>query len=343
MKKIYWVSFFVLAFQNLQNLGCAARKFNSKSNEAVRAEIAAEGKSIQIKLSKVKNIPFNATEHLPEQKFDLPNSLQKVVKVRFGKLEPKQFEFLKKQYGAPETQTFEPDHFYELQDFMPKIVQATIHHRMIERTISFKTENSGSEICKALIASNCWGTAYEYLRNNSAGLDIFQTSRTEFARFLFEKGKEQKDEGLSFFKKDKQNEVKLVAIFNRVLGNKLNAENSHLQHVAVEVDEGFYFEKTGLVGSYLYRFITQDTLLEMYPKNKFEHKVFIFSSEQTFPEAALEFAKETKNISERIKECGQGESALVKVPYEQISTSGRVGLLGAISKGGAYTKEFYLP
>ncbi len=266
----------------LNSLACRSVQALSSVKEFSPIPKGEEGPvGLDFKLSRARDIPHTVTRSMPafseqEQRdefFDPSDLLKSYMKVSFGRISEAQFAQLKSTYFDNTQLSYSSTRNYELVDFMPPQIQAMDGFRFAsERVISdipYYDATREKKFYTYSTLSNCWNTAYEILRGDSKKTSLFYVNGGAAQGFFTDDSYSRKlkvmplnpswqDAG-----KDRNEGLKPFDIL-LVYGNSFGASSPSLQHVAVFIDDDFYFEKTGPDSTLNYRFTTFDTIAGVY-------------------------------------------------------------------------------
>lgn len=225
------------------------------------------------------------------------------LQVEVGPLTPEQHKALSASLaGSALAPAYRPGGVYRLEEFLPPAVQA-LHgkqFRPIEEVYAWPTvENEeGSKELEdienfALMETplgtliNCWTTAYEVLRTwktGAAELDITWMSRTRATEFFTEEqmGRLKPKATLAF------GDALVFTAYDEGASQKL------VQHVAIFVTSGLYFEKTDSSQDDAFRFISEKDIMAKY--RKIFGKKLQFGHYRLKPGATFPRLSETLNL-----------------------------------------------
>lgn len=239
--------------------------------------------------------------------------------VKFPSLNEAQFNQLKSIYSgwsdAPSQVVFIPNRPYLLTDFLPLAIQATVGKRFkdqfspVPMAAMEALGRAAGNIGNVTTDTNCWAIAYEVTRQSNSSLAIFNSGEVQ-TKNVFENKKI-----IEFEQELTPNNAKLDAAANRNRDLKpgdvlfvyrvIDLENSKnkaelLKHVAVYLDNDFYFERTGPGSELAYRLVHYSDIVgrynddgstanfkyavRRYEKNAFKHPSQVFSISAQFPD-----------------------------------------------------------
>ena len=214
-----------------------------------------ETKSCSFELSEARNIEHQClvtTDETSPLKF-----WENRLSFDFGKISEQDFIYLKNTYsGWSKSQTavsYDKNKSYQLIDFLPPLIQALDSHRFIPEETLLRSEAedvgkllSASDEVKKYLYMNCWGLVYEVLR-------AAQHSQVEPTIFMA-----QASLMLSQLRNNSDRLLTLREPFQFPIPNKLSkpgdiilvmhrssAGYEYLDHIAIAIDDGLYFEKAG--------------------------------------------------------------------------------------------------
>jgi hypothetical protein len=339
--------------------GCKKNNPSADAKEALRVPVKPSGQKLEKKYSILGKTNYEVTLREFSGLEKLPLPYRTFLQIRVYPKDEIEFRDLKSRLGATASLRYISNRTYELQDFMPPLVSATLNHQFLTRKLRWQDLKT-NEKCSALLASNCWGTAFEYVRNDPISARVFFTSKFNFTKFLESQeqlhGEFQEQNTWSELKNKflpskirpfSERPVTLTLVFRRTFSSQFAWEQADLRHVAVELDNDLYFEKTGLEDSFVYRFLDQRTMEEMYPDSGFlKRKLQLPMGSFKTPESYFE--RDLRSVNSIAEQCGWSVHASAPLAYEFEKETGIARLEGfeASKKGvpsGAYTKEYYLP
>ncbi len=195
----------------------------------------------------------------------------------FPNLSEADFNALKTRYSswssAQSAVRYAANRTWTLSNFLPPAMQATLEQVFVPEVRTrnlpkvFGPNATGArESTSVTLLSNCWGTAYEIVRAARSGensLALFYAPQ-QLARNAFLNPK-WSEEIRPFSKEDFANAQER----NKGLrtGDVLLVGDKWLQHVAIFIDNDFYFEKAGAGETALYRITHWNLLQQTWPSN----------------------------------------------------------------------------
>lgn len=210
------------------------------------------------------------------QKTSLPHSVtrKKIIggryafdsythELRFAPMSNADFQKLEQTYSAwsaakPEIR-YEAHKQYALEDFLPPLIKTLLGHKFKEESFSFKAADAS--ILTASTVANCWGTAYELLREAqrpTKQFSVFYAHDDVMQSFLGNPN--YSSERKPYSKNPKDFADKATRNEDLQPGDLLIIGGEYLYHVAIFIDDDLYFEKSGSGDTTLFRFVTFDLL-----------------------------------------------------------------------------------
>jgi len=182
------------------------------------------------------------------------NNTDILLKIEFPNPTKHQFDQLKLLYKTFEDLEFREDRIYQLEDFLPRTVQVTIN-RTYPSTETPDPQNPshvrGSD-------TNCWGTAYEFLRDDRKNFCFFYEDISIHEFFL--SNEEYFETVRTIVISNKQHiSDKLRLLENLQFGDLILFKKclvEELYHAAIVIDDNLIFEKVGVDEVVPYRFTT---------------------------------------------------------------------------------------
>ncbi len=206
-----------------------------------------------------KKIEIIESERAPNRLYTLDNSRQfntikyqahrmkgdsnkvELLDFEFYALTEPEFNFIKQTYGGSRSQLkYTPGKRYLLSDFLPPFASALVHKRFIpEQDYSLRSVR--------MVSTNCFGTAYEFMRQSDRTFLTYSIpSGDAFVRVLLENG------GTRESHKDVLIDPnKYIGQFGDILVY-LTPDGSD-GHAAIYIDQGIWFEKMSPSESDAYR------------------------------------------------------------------------------------------
>lgn len=206
------------------------------------AEANSSGAAFAGVAAQVKKIPLKIRNQ------ELQEALREAggdssYEISFGRIKEPQFAALKKYFRKQEPLDFDAQKNYELLDFLPAKMQALMNKRLedgirhpkdLAAVDLFFRNHDQADGATVMSTINCWGTAWEMTRDSSV--------KTPFVAFMGSRRFAQKmmtDPKLSDAVKAEQAQFgDLILFFADPNQERL------LQHVAVYLGHGYYFERT---------------------------------------------------------------------------------------------------
>ena len=227
-------------------------------------------------LSSIENIPYQCKIIT-----DQSNSLevwQNRLSFEFGQISRSQFDRLKNIYSggrkSKSALVYNPQKSYQLNDFLPPIIQALNNHRFIP-----EVENKQQK----QLYMNCWGLVYEILRAATE-------ERSQPVIFM--------GQGSLMLNQLRQNSYDLITINEPedkiaksliqpgdilLIMHKSSSGYEYLDHVAIAIDEGIYFEKAGTGADVPIRIIDETTLRQIWQPGVFYYEVRRLKEDAVLP------------------------------------------------------------
>ena len=208
------------------------------------------------------------------------------ISFNFGKISEQDFIFLKNTYsGWSRSQSYvvyDRNKSYQLIDFLPPLIQAFNGHRFIpEETVIKHQDKAFFELfspnksnLKKYLYMNCWGLVYEVLRaakNSQAKPVIFMAQADLMLSQL-----------RSYSKKiltvTEPSEFPLPGELTKpgdiiAILHTSSTGYEYLDHIAIVIDDGIYFEKAGVGEDVPIRIIDEKTLIKIWPPGVFRYEL----------------------------------------------------------------------
>ena len=244
----------------------------------------ATAEFVALKRDDVKPCSFELTEakNIPHQCkiiSDRDNSLevwQDRLTFDFGKLSLAEFNYLKNVYsGWSKTKTavvYNSAKHYQLIDFLPPLIQALNNHRFIPESQAINNQQLPSAIQTKQLYMNCWGVTYEVLRaakNSQAKPAIFMGQGSLVLNTL-----RRNSQQLLTFSEPEQIPKSVIQPGDVIfVSHKSSTGHEYLDHIAVAIDDGIYFEKAGTGANVPMRIIDESTLRQIWQPGVFNYEV----------------------------------------------------------------------
>lgn len=178
----------------------------------------------------------------------------------FGRLTYSQWQQLVTTYASWHNRRnlahYDRDRNYTLMDFMPPVMQAWNRHRFHEQNLAPLPESSQkpqTPTTPTKLATNCWGTLYEILRLakpiNPPAPTLFVTDSHPMLQALRQR---------SMKIQSTPQPGDIVLVYHQ------HGNRTYLDHVALAVDQQFFFEKAGAGDHVPYRLIDRQTLEQIW-------------------------------------------------------------------------------
>lgn len=286
---------------------CKRPENNSEILEMRQVDDFQKGTPISLRLHLAPEIETESVllyaNNLPA---DFAKEDKSYLEVSFPSLNANQYEKLIQIYGGEGSMTgrFDVSRRYVLTDFLPRFVQATTKNQFITHLYSRNDQGTLVEVdesnepdnyIEAKLLSNCWGTVYEFLRNDPKGFYVFFAATANISEFM------RDDRYSKEIPKESIQRGDALLVFSR--------ENNQLAHASVVIDQGIYYEKPGWRGANIYRLIHE---ADIFAKYKSDAYTFMY---RRFGEAG---SLQIPNPAEYFPDHGNGFNALpqIFVPYE---------------------------
>ncbi len=204
----------------------------------------------------------------------------------FGKISESDFIFLKNTYsGWSQSQSsvsYDPNKSYQLVDFLPPLIQALNGHRFIPEETKLKSQDwyflklvySAQADLKKYLYLNCWGLVYEVLRaakNSQAEASIFMAQSSIMLSQI-------RNNSELLLTKQEPSEFPIPGALTQpgdiiLIMHKSLTGYEYLDHIAIAIDDGIYFEKAGTGADVPIRMIDEVTLLQIWPPGVFRYEL----------------------------------------------------------------------
>lgn len=242
-----------------------------------------EVKLCSFKLAEARNIPYKCKVIRDRT---LPLEIwQNRLSFEFGKIIQEDFIFLKKTYGgwsrSKSNVIYDPNKSYQLLDFLPPLIQALNGHRFIPeaRELNKKEKNFfklafQQSNLKKYLYMNCWGLVYEVLRgakNNQAQPVMFMGQSSILLS-------EIRDNSHSLGTWLEPNHLPILGSLTKpgdiiLILHTSRTGYEYLDHIAIMIDDGIYFEKAGVGENVPIRLIDEETLQKIWPIGVFRYEL----------------------------------------------------------------------
>ncbi len=229
------------------------------------AERGAPSPGRTFELRRAKGIPYRVAFVSPSGE-DIGEQAYSHAQITFDNLSRCEWERLRDAYHGAPGLVYVPGKSYELTDFLPRMVQATVKRSFEERYFNFEEGKMVPAVISTnssnfQFATNCWSTAYEYLSARPDGFKVYYTDRMEstltdprFSAPIKTVRDHEIEDVESTFRDIERDDVLII----------YQASTDRLIHVAVVIDKGLFFEKTGPTTDTMYRLVTLPQLLSTY-------------------------------------------------------------------------------
>ena len=247
-------------------------------------------------LSSIQNIPYQC-KIITDQSNSLEVWQNRLI-FQFGQISRSQFNRLKNIYSdgrkSKSALVYNPQKSYQLNDFLPPIIQALNNHRFIPE-VEHKHQNKQ-------LYMNCWGLVYEVLR---AGTE----ERSQPVIFM--------GQGSLMLNQLRQNSYDLITINKPedkiaksliqpgdilLIMHKSSSGYEYLDHVAIAIDEGIYFEKAGTGADVPIRIIDETTLRQIWQPGVFYYEVRRLKEDAVLPHPQEIFSLNATKIQQEFEQ-----------------------------------------
>ena len=258
-------------------------------------------KSCPIKLSAAKQI-----EHQCLRISDRSNLLevwQEQLAFKFGRLSKPEFDSLMAAYSgwsaSKSSVTYDANKTYQLIDFLPPLIQALNSHRFIPEAsqldrIPIETPPNTQK----QLYMNCWGLLYEVLRaarNPQAKPAIFMAQGSLMLEQLRHSSEKLLtiDEPRDTITKSLTQPGDIILVMHRS-----STGYEYLDHVAIAIDDGVYFEKAGTGENVPIRIIDEATLRQIWQPGVFYYEVRRLKENAVLPHSQKIFSLNAPVVQE---------------------------------------------
>ncbi len=230
----------------------------------------------------------------------------------FGKISEQDFIALKNTYsGWSSSQTsvdYDKNKSYQLIDFLPPLIQALNGHRFIPEETTLKSQDwdlvahlsSSQNELKKYLYINCWGLIYEVLRaakHSQAEPTIFMAQ----ASVMLSQLRKNSDLLLSLpepsefpIPKASSKPGDIILVMHQSL-----AGYEYLDHIAIAIDDGIYFEKAGTGEDVPIRIIDEETLVKIWPPGVFRYELRRLHQDAVLPHPQEIFSLKASEIKDQ--------------------------------------------
>ncbi len=284
--------------------------------------------SCELKLANAESI-LHHCEFIEDQSLPLAVWQQR-LSFTFGQLSLDEFNHLKSVYGdwsrSQSEVTYSPTKSYELMDFLPPLIQALNGHRFIPESVPLteKEQNSINKFIKFFdrqsslnkcqsencqpekhLYFNCWGLVYEiwrmasgvnspnepilFMGQSSVIFDYFRSESQLLSRW------ETPEEFLRANQLMQTGDLLLI-------WHESKAGYQYLDHVAIVIDKGIYFEKAGAGEHVPIRMIDEETLHKTWPTGVFTYELRRMKQEVVLPESQKLFSLDSDKVQNQLLE-----------------------------------------
>ncbi len=230
----------------------------------------------------------------------------------FGKISEENFIYLKNTYSgwssSQTTVSYDKNKSYQLIDFLPPLIQALNGHRFIPEETTLKNEDenflklvsSSPDELKKYLYMNCWGLVYEVLRaakHAQAEPTIFMAQ----ASLMLTQLRNNSDMLLTL---QEPSEFPIPRSLSEpgdmiLVMHKSSAGYEYLDHIAIAIDDGIYFEKAGTGEDVPIRIIDEATLVKIWPPGVFYYELRRPHQDASLPHPQEIFSLKSPEIREQ--------------------------------------------
>lgn len=253
-------------------------------------------KSCNLQLAEAENIPHNC-----QIITDTSNSLevwQDRLSFHFGKISQSEFNQLKETYSgwskSPSIVPYNPNRSYQLIDFLPTLIQALNSHRFIPESTIAKSQDrylkQFPSSKKKQLYMNCWGVVYEVLRaaiNPQAQPAIFMAQGSQILKQLRDNSQQLLVLSEPEFPLPPQS-IKPGDVI--LITHTSSTGQEYLDHTAIAIADGIYFEKAGTGANVPIRIIDEATLLKIWIPGVFRYEVRRLKQDAKLPHSQKVFS-----------------------------------------------------
>lgn len=298
-------------------------------------------------LTRAPKVRVKAVEYTVPGFEGLPQEASKHIEVTFPGLTKNEFDILNSAYGKHGHWLKGRKATYDITDFLPPIVQATVKHRFHPHYIQYvpggfeELQQDGTY--KSSLTANCWGTVYEYLRGDPQSLKIFYASNRQIGEILLDATYSSHVKVLNqsqvFGDVSKTRNTGLVpgdilvVLKNDAMPMESERHNyypgtsaypTEIVHAAIYIDNDLYFEKTGFSGRALYRIVSfQNILIDNREDHSFIYRRSTGASQMPDPKVA--FGLDNTPLND-MKIPGRTIERVATIPYNYNKETGRAEL-----------------
>ena len=268
-------------------------------------------KSCSLKLAGAKNIPHQCLV-TTDQSSPL-EVWENRLSFNFGKISEQDFIFLKNTYSGWSSQQTSVDYdrnkSYQLLDFLPPLIQALNGHRFIPEETTLKPQdwNFFAELSlsptesKKYLFMNCWGLVYEVLRaakHAQAEPTIFMGQGSVMLEQL-------RDNSEMLLAWQEPSEFPIPGRVTQpgdmiLVMHTSSAGYEYLDHIAIAIDDGIYFEKAGTGEHVPIRIIDEATLVKIWPPGVFNYELRRLNQNASLPHPQEIFSPNSPQIKEQL-------------------------------------------
>lgn len=278
--------FALLAINIALGLAACGQRNTSAFREAKSGQVKFRIPLPDLKLGAAPNVPTVAFDE--EIADNTGTSGLHHTEVSFPNLTRSDYDDLRAAYNAADVRDYDGLPF-SLTDFMPRLVQATVKTAFIPERFERRDARFG-------LSTNCWGTAFEFVRADPEGFFAFFAPAARAGRFFasdtFSRGvKEFRPPDFATSTSVRNQGLKFGDILTIYLGQpERDLDDRQLFHAAVYIDHDLYYEKSGYDGDQVYRIVRFKDLIQDYPPESFRYLFRRFDL-SPLPEPDFAFAK----------------------------------------------------
>ena len=204
----------------------------------------------------------------------------------FGKISEQDFIFLKNTYsGWSSSQTnvsYDKNKSYQLVDFLPPLIQVLNGHRFIPEETALESKDwyflellsSLQADLKKYLYLNCWGVVYEVLRaarNPQAEPLIFMAQASKMLSQI-------RNNSDLLWTLQEPSEFPISGALSKpgdiiLIMHQSLTGYEYLDHIAIVIDDGVYFEKAGTGEDVPIRIVDEETLRRIWQPGVFRYEL----------------------------------------------------------------------
>lgn len=312
----------------------------SKPTQAEFVTLGEDNKqSCVFKLKRAKNIA-NQCQVITDARNPL-KVWQERLSFQFGRLSTTEFNYLINTYGdwseSKTSVTYDQDRNYQLIDFLPPIVQALEGHRFVPESHKLRSQVANVKGFPAdmqqQLYMNCWGLVYEVLR-------MAQDSQAQPAIFM--------GQGSIMLDLLRNNSEQLIALQEpednipqsitkpgdmMLIMHRSSTGHEYLDHVAIAIDDGIYFEKAGTGAEVPIRIIDEKTIRQIWQPGVFSYELRRPIPNTVFPDIQTAFSLKSPKIKQKFTQLNKISNSIAEnttIMWEEEATKLQTSSLFAI-------------